>query len=285
MTVSDQLPPERRLPPRRRDEILRSVLGREESTRSGRHRVRWLAPIAVGAAAALIAAGAIALSDRDTGQPDGAPPAGQPADDAIPLDLGPLTRAEIVGVLPDVDRRHVDMFALPYTRRIDGPPGAADPVVVATYPRGDPSPPENGILVYWPDVTFQYRVPAPTAAQPIRGLEGELPVVDASPDDPPGYWKVAGVYRVAESVDRVEVRVGTPDGSEPWRVAEPHDGYVAWAAWFALADYEPGTELTVEWRAFDTDGDQIDPTLLPDQPYSFTVPGRVERDRRIHPEY
>ena len=55
-------------------------------------------------------------------------------------------------------------------------------------------------------------------------------------------------------------------------MAEPYNGFVFWAVWFALADYEPGTELTVEWRAYDTEGEQIDAALLPDQPQKVIVP-------------
>jgi hypothetical protein len=80
------------------------------------------------------------------------------------------------------------------------------------------------------------------------------------------------IYRAADTVDRVEVRVDTPGGSEPWRVAAPYSGYVFWATWFEQADYEPGTELTVEWRAYDSDGEPLDTELLPDQPRTITVP-------------
>jgi len=61
MTDTDRLPPERRLPPTVRDQILRSVLTGEEPDMTHRSRIRWIAPLAVGAAAALIAIGAVAV--------------------------------------------------------------------------------------------------------------------------------------------------------------------------------------------------------------------------------
>jgi hypothetical protein len=256
MTGTDHLPPERTLPPRRRDQILRSVLNGEEPTMSYRHRVRWIAPIAAAAAAALIAVGAVALSDSG-----GTPTASQTPVKTVPLDLGPMSEAEI-------QESRLGSMTLNYTRRIDGP---VEPitVLVATNKRGTPLF-DAGHLV---GIVEGGRMPTP--AHPIRRIDPDLaaaPVSDGVYRGTKKFWKVTGFYRVDDSVDRVEVRVGTPDGPEPWRVAEPHGGWVFFATWFKLSDYEPGTELTVRWRAYDKDGDRIDPDLMPDQPRTVTVP-------------
>jgi hypothetical protein len=264
MTGTDHLPPERRLPPRRRDQILRSVLNGEEPTMSYRHRVRWIAPIAAAAAAALIAVGAVALSDSG-----GTPTASQPSVKTVPLDLGPMSEAEI-------QESRLGSMTLNYTRRIDGP---IEPitVLVATNKRGTPLF-DAGQFV---GVVEGGKMPNP--AHPIRDIDPQFDqnpdvgdsaadVGDAIYDGTAEFWKITGFYRVDDSVDRVEVRVGTPDGPERWRVAEPHGGWVFWATWFDPADYEPGTELTVKWRAYDKDGDRIDPDLMPDQPRTVTVP-------------
>lgn len=269
MTDTDRLPPERRLPPPIRDQILRSVLTGEEPDMSSRSRIRWIAPLAVGAAAALIAIGAVALSDRDSEQPGGAPPAVEPTEQAVPLDLGQLTAAEVQeAVGPEIDENDL----IPYARRIAGPDQPVSAVVAIT---------NDTQTTYFEtgELAGDFEFPAPTAAHPVQGVDSPWgpDIADAVYRDLPGYWKLVGVYRVANTVDRVEVRVGTPGGPEPWRTAEPHGGYVFWAAWFKVADYKPGTELTVEWRAFDTDGNQIDPTVLPDQTQTVTVPGPADR--------
>lgn len=264
MKDTGHLPPERRLPSRRRDQILRSVLNGEEPTMSKQSRaVRWATPIAVAAAAALVAVGAVALTGGDGG---GTPSASQPADNnTVPLDLGPLTEAEVKA---EVGVDDLDDYTLRYTRRVDGPQQPI-PVVVVTVPDGQRDYFNVG------KVADIHQRTEPTPADPIQVPEPGFSTPeggDAVYGETPAFWKIAGVYRVADTVDRIEVRVGTSDGPEPWRVSPAHGGYVFWATWFKAAEYEPGTELTLEWRAYDTDGNAIDPELLPDQPRTVTVP-------------
>ena len=268
MSGTDLLPAERKLPTHRRDQILRSILSDEEPVRSTTRRARWIAPIAVASVAALVAVGAIALADRDAGAPSDSPPAVTTSDDAVPLDLGPLSQAEIGSELETfgIDASEpLDRYEFFFARRIDGPDGPI-PVIVMLTPHGP--------YVYKAGDLRGNSVPdAPTAQRPIRGMDMPLDLAQAVYTGTPDYWKAAGLYRVAESVDRVEVRVGTPGGPEPWRVATPHGGFVFWATWFETADYESGTELTLELRAFDADGEPIDPGLIPDPPRTITVPG------------
>jgi hypothetical protein len=257
---TDHLPPERRLPPRRRDQILRSVLNGEEPTMNGRRSIRWIAPIAAAVAAVLIAVGAVALIGGDN-KPT-------PATNVVSLDLRPLTGAELrrelrtLGVEPD------DLAAINYGRWMEGPHQQLR-FVVATLPGG------QRLLIKMGDLRSVEDKVAPTLTHPILRIEGlDRPRYLAKTvyDNTPRYWKVAAFYRVAHSVDRVEVRVGTPDGPEPWRSSPAHGGYVWWATWFKTADYESGTELTLKWRAYDTDGEPIDPDLMPHQPRTVTVP-------------
>jgi hypothetical protein len=268
MSGTDLVPAERKLPTHRRDQILRSILSDDEPVRSTTHRARWIAPIAVASVAALVAVGAITLADRDSGAPSDSPPTATTSDDAVPLDLGPLSQAELRSELETfgIDASEpLDGYEFFFTRRIDGPNGPI-PVIVMLTP--------SGTYVYKTGDLRGNDVPeAPTAQQPIRGMGMPLDHAQAMYTGTPGYWKAAGLYRVADSVDRVEVRVGTPGGPEPWRAATPHGGFVFWATWFETADYEPGTELTLELRAFDVDGEQIDPGLIPDPPRTITVPG------------
>ena len=266
MSGTDLLPAERKLPSHRRDQILRSILSDEEPARSTTRRARWIAPIAVASVAALVAVGAIVLTDSDAGTPSDSPPAATTTGDAVPLDLGPLSEAELRSELATfgIDASEpLDRYEFFFTRRIDGPDGPIPVIVMSTPP---------GPYVYKAGNLRGNDVPeAPTAEQPIRGMDMDPAQVIYT--GTPGYWKAAGLYRVAGSVDRVEVRVGTPGGPEPWRVATPHGGFVFWATWFETADYEPGTELTLELRAFDSDGEPIDPGLIPDPPQTITVPG------------
>ena len=289
MNGTDLLPPERTLPSDRRDQILRSVLSDEQPIRTPGRRVRWIAPIAVGVVAALVAVGAIVLADSDGGAPSNPPPATHGPN----LDLGPLSRAEIDAELsctgPSTSEALEGSEPL-YARRIDGPNG---PIPVFVMP---PMTRDQVYLVDMGRLTID-RVPAtPTEQRPIRRLIVPVEGIDLSGSDlrwykhlldprplglrvydgTPEYWKAAGLYRVADSVDRVEVRVGSPGGPEPWRVATPHNGFVFWATWIERADYEPGTELTLEVRAFDANGDPIHPELIPDRPQTITVRGPGE---------
>jgi hypothetical protein len=257
---TDHLPPERTLAPRRRDQILRSVLDGEEPTMNGRQSIRWIAPIAAAVAAVLIAVGAVALTGGDD-KPT-------PATNVVSLDLRPLTRAELreelrtFGVEPD------DLAAVNYTRWMDGPRQPL-PVIVATLPD------RQRLLIKMGDLRSVEDEVAPTPTHPILRIEGlDQPrhLAKTVYDRTSRYWKVAGFYRVARTVDRVEVRVGTPDGPEPWRSSPAHGGYVWWATWFKPADYESGTELTLKWRAYGTDGESIDSDLMPHQPRTVTVP-------------
>jgi hypothetical protein len=262
---TDHLPPERRLAPRRRDQILRSVLDGEEPTMNGRQSIRWIAPIAAAVAAVLIAVGAVALTGGDE-KPGDQPTT--PAGNTVSLDLRPLTWAELreelrtSGVEPD------DLAAINYRRWMDGPRQPL-PVIVATLPGG------QRVLIKMGDLRSVEDKVGPTPTHPILRIEGlDRPryLAKAVYDHTSRYWKVAGFYRVARTVDRVEIRVGTPDGPEPWRSSPVHGGYVWWATWFKPADYESGTELTLKWRAYDTDGERIDPDLMPHQPRTVTVP-------------
>jgi hypothetical protein len=287
MSGTHLLPPERTLPADRRDQILRSVLSDEKSIRTSGRRVRWIAPIAVGVVAGLVAVGAIVLADRDAGAPSNPPPATQDSN----LDLGPLSQAEI-----DAERtrcRSMNAFAFEgsevlFARRIDGPHGPM-PVIILS------KAPDQGYGLFG-DLFVDAVPPAPTAERPIRSLAASAPHRSSNPELPPSFYhlfdplpfarsiyyetpdylKAAGLYRVADSIDRVEVRLGSPGGPEPWRVATPHNGLVYWAAWVKRSDYERGTELTLEWRAFDANGDPIDPELMPDRPQTITVgdPGK-----------
>ncbi|HYJ66416.1 MAG TPA: hypothetical protein VEX15_02010 [Nocardioidaceae bacterium] len=269
MTGTDHLPPERELPPRRRDEILRSVLNGEESNVMGRQRIRWITPIAAAAAAALIAVGAVALTGGDDRTGGQRPPVSTtPADNTVSLDLRSLTRAELreelrtAGVEPDY------FSAIHYTRWMDGPRQSL-PFIVATLPD------RQRLFIKMGDLRSVEDKVTPTPTHPILRIEGlDRPryLAKAVYDHTSRYWKVAGFYRVARTVDRVEVRVGTPDGPEPWRSSPVHGGYVWWATWFKAADYESGAELTLKWRAYDTDGERINPDLMPHQPRTVTVP-------------
>jgi hypothetical protein len=268
MNDTDHLPPERKLPPPRRDEILRSVLDGEETDMNARQGVRWIAPLAAAAATVLIAVGAVALTNGD-GRSGGAPPSSEPSTTKVPLDLRALTDAELREELSTSGAEPEDFAALNYTRLMDGPRQSV-PVIIATLPD------RQRLFIKMGDVrSADPKGARPTPADPIlrfEPLDSPRQIANAVYDNTPRFWKVAGIYSVADNVARVEVRVGTPNGPEPWRVSPAHGGYVWWATWFKPADYEPGTELTLKWRAYDKDGERIDPDLMPHQPRTVTVP-------------
>jgi hypothetical protein len=282
MNGTNLLPPERTLPTNRRDQILRSVLSDEQPIRTPGRRVRWIAPIAVAVVAGLVAVGAIVLADSDGRAPSNPPPATHGSN----LDLGPLSQAEI-----DAERtrcRSLNDFAFVgsevlFARHIDGPTGPM-PVIITS------KPPDQQYFLLG-DLVVDAVLPAPTAQQPIRRLDASshpgfrhvfdpLPFARSIYYESPDYLKAAGLYRVADSIDRVEVRMGSPGGPEPWRVATPHNGLVYWATWVKRSVYERGTELTLEWRAFDANGDPIDPELMPNRPQTITV-GAPDEQRSV----
>jgi hypothetical protein len=262
MNHGPRVPPERTLPRRGREQILRSVLTGEEHDMPAelRRDRRWIAPLAAAAAVALIAVGAVALTNSGDGQQ----PAVQPDQRTVPLDRGPLSDTELMEMqLIDLPPANGPYYTFHYARHVDGPQGAV-PVALAS------SPASNFLVVAVDDTEGAPLVPpVPTADRPIVAVDWTS---EAAYPESSGYWIDGGFYRVADSVARVEVRLGTPDGPEPWRVAEPHGGYVYWAAWFEIAEYEPGTELKMEWRAYDTDGDPIDPELLPERSRTVRIP-------------
>lgn len=233
--------------------------------------------LAVGAVAAVLAATAVLPSsdDRSDDRPD---PAEQGRGKVVPLDHGPLpegNRRDYMLSLCSSDSRGQPRSedAIESARLLNGPLGLT-PVMLVSADRSLQA--VECAELAWAAVRGD-RLPTPTVDEPIRAVpvygRGAVARMVRT-----GYWITGGVYAVADTVDRVEVRVSGDGTGEPWRAATAHDGYVFWATWFNPDSYAKGERLRVQWRAFDSDGNQLDPALLPERSRVISAPGPMLPD-------
>lgn len=263
---------------------------------TGRRRKRRRTLLAAGGASTgiLAAAAATALvigGPVDRGESEQPPAAPSSLDSpksnekTEPLDLRALSEEELADqneLIQGLGNTQLqggitvkDLTMTSFTRMVDGPEGGR-PVVLALSPDGKVvfyhSSSGGGAKVAPAEPDSAH--PVTSLAEPIMSGPGEgqetLPSLD---EWSPEITYAHGIYRVAENVERVEVRLGSPNGPEPWRVSKPHDGYLYWAAWADPGDYDPGTTLELEWRAYDVDGNLIDEALLPHQPREVSLGG------------
>lgn len=236
--------------------------------RRRRRRVYAGSATALGVAVVAIAAMAIVPQARN-GEVAGTP-------DTVPLDRGPMSEAEAQAALaPGVPcTKNFEDQTIIYARKVDSMSGTA-PSVLATARRPDG-------LLYTCGTSWSFRGGVqPTGpldrGHPIESITNEGTITTTEDD----WLGESGFYWVDDSVERVETRVGTPGGSEPWRVSRPHNGVVFWSAWVDEGAYDADDEVWLQWRAYDTDGNRIDPSLMPDQPQLIDPTG----DNRVAAEY
>jgi hypothetical protein len=244
--------------------------GADDVVRVGRIRRRRRRVYAGSASAlgvAIVAILAMTLLPR-SGTGEGL---GEPA--TVPLDRGPMSEAEAQAALnciPDAEQLRT-IFA----RQVDSMWGTV-PAVLATVRRPDGKVYSCG--THWAFRGTGSLMRMPDHAHPIVSLTIEPGVASIE-----GAWGAqSGFFRVTDSVARVETRVGTPGGAEPWRVSTPYDGVVYWSAWLEEgAGYDADDEVWLRWRAFDTAGHRIDPALMPFQPELIDPTG----DNEVAAEY
>jgi len=242
--------------------------------------------LATGAVAAVLAAGAIVPTGDGGSEPNGpTDQRGQASGRTVPLYLGPLTDARTQRVLADC-AGHLDDEPSDYrvvlAGRYDADWRPVD-VVVATTTDG-----ARVIDCIGTRYANGYSVEAgafdelPTAPTPEP--DAEHPLVRLSPTESSFDCDVErnvrfstdGVWKAADSVDRVEVRVTEPGRRQPWRVAPVHDGFVYWSGWSETV-LEQDEVLRVAWRAYDTDGELIDADLMPVRSWQRPVPSETLR--------
>lgn len=197
---------------------------------------------------------------------------GEPA--TVPLDRGPMSEAEVwdaVGHTCPGEPGDLDTI---YARQVDSS-GGTTPAVLATGQRRD------GIVytcgTHWSVRGDGVVMRMPDRAHPIVPIASEGGTTSLEG----GWGSESGFFRVADSVARVETRVGTPGGSEPWRVSVPYDGVVYWSGWADEGAFDDDDEVWLQWRAFGTDGHRIAPALLPFQPELIDPTG----DNEVFAEY
>ncbi len=234
--------------------------------RRRRRRVYGGSATALGVAVVAIAAVAL-LQPSGPGQS-----LGEPA--TVPLDRGPMSEAEVWNAVAGMCPGEPDGLTTIYARQVDSSSGTV-PAVLATGQR------RNG-LVYTCGTHWAFRgkgsvMRMPDRAHPIVPIASDLATGSIE-----GAWGSEGGYlRVADSIARVETRVDTPGGSEPWRVSRPYDGVVYWSAWAEEGAFDADDEVWLRWRAFDTDGNRVDPALMPLQPQLIDPTG----DNEVAAEY
>jgi hypothetical protein len=238
-------------------EILRA--GR---SRRRRRRVYGGSATALGVAAMALTAWSVLPSSLD----DRSTPAtgGEELDTgAVLIDRGPMSQEEVMDEVEGICVDEVEELDTIYARWVDAFDHRQPAfMAVARQPDG----PAYTCGASW-GFRGTVRLPEVDAAHPIAPFASDEFVTSID-----GRWVAESeFYRVDESVARVEARVGTRGGSEPWRAAEIHDGIAFWSAWVEAGAYDADDEVWLQWRAYDTEGNLIDPDLLPDQP------------RRVHP--
>jgi hypothetical protein len=262
--------------------------------RRDRRRHRILAS-GGGTAVAAVTAGALVLgfgawrgSDGDQGT-DGPPVVGtdqrSAGGPAVPLDRGPLTEARTQQVLSEcVAQLQVgdpSDFDVDLARRYDDYWRAVDVVVASAH--------DGKHVIHCTGEHNVNGISVEASTLDNRSLGG-MPAPDPDADRPLVAYKpweygfsceqsvnvritTEGVWKAAETVDRVEIRVVEPGGRQPWRSSRVHDGFVYWSGWSEEV-LEGKDVLQVAWRAYDTDGNLIDADLMPLE----------SRQKRIDPE-
>jgi hypothetical protein len=235
-----------------------------------------------GTAVAAVTVGALVLGFGGWRDSDGSQGADEPpvvgtdkraaSHTAVPLDLGPLTEArtqQVLGeCLAELGGDDPAGYSVDLARRYDNYWRSVD-VVVASADDGT-----RVIECIGQRNANGYSVEAgafdelPTAPTPEP--DAEHPLVSFSPSESSFdceekvnvRFTTDGVWKAAESVGRVEVRVVEAGHRQPWRAASVHDGFVYWSGW-SEKTLEGNDVLRVEWRAYDTDGNLVDGDLLP----------------------
>jgi hypothetical protein len=255
---------------------------------TGRRYRRRRSLLAAGGstAVAAVAAGALVLAfgslrgadqDRGGGEPPVAGAGERPARETkVPMDLGPLSPSETERVLRTCARGFggADAYTAVFARRMDGLYGPT-PVVFAEDPSSDRTIAcDSGGGGYIAGV--KEVVNLPDAQHPIRAVDGHTGNWDCERKPRTGVrysMTETASFRVADNVDRVEVRVGTEDRPGVWRVSRPHHGFLYAGYWFHKP-FPPDATITLEYRAFDTDGNPIRSADL-DRVFDREMPSRV----------
>ena len=278
MTTPLTPPPERDLPPARRQQIRGAVLQAASPTRSPRRR-GWVLPLA--AAAAAVAALVLGLGLPRTGSapvvsnPTAAAPSlrqtpslttsssPEPTQAAAPrgvaTDRGPLTTAQTRDVVDrcrsDLDRTAgVDVLHFARRTAVDGD------VVLFTDSNGlSLLCTKSGSSTYDGDGSKTRSLPAPTGRRPlVRILNPGLAL--GGDEDGNIYGSTGTAYRVASSVVSLQMRISIDGHTSPWFEAAIHDGYAYAAASIKFTTSKSlgrQPDYTIQDRAYNSAGDQL----------------------------
>jgi len=233
--------------------------------RRRRRRVYGGAATVLSAVVAIVALALLVQSGRGQSL-------GEPA--TVPLDRGPMSAAEVWDAVGHACPGGPGELDTIYARHVDSSGGTA-PAVLATGQRRDG-------VVYTCGTDWAARGEGPVLRMPDRAHPIVPIAIEPGTMSLESAWgSESGFFRVADSVASVETRVGSPGGSEPWRVSVPYDGVVFWSAWADEGAFDDDDEVWLQWRAFDTDGHRIAPALLPFQPELIDPTG----DNEVAAEY
>jgi len=279
MTTPLMPPPERDLPPARRQQIRSAVLRTASPTRSPRRR-GWVLPLAAAAAAA-VAALVLGLSLPRMGSapvvsnPTAAVPSlrrapsptktssPEPTRAAVPrgvaTDRGPLTTAQTRKVVDrcrgDLDRiAGVDVLHFARRTAVDGD------VVLFTDSHGlSLLCKKSGSSTYDGDGSKTGSLPAPSGQRPlVRILDPGLAL--GGDEDGNIYGSTGTAYRVAPSVVSLQMRISIEGHTSPWFEASIHGGYAYAAASIKFTTSRSlgrRPDYTVQDRAYNSAGDQL----------------------------
>lgn len=275
-------PPDRDLPPVRRQQIRVAVLQSASSTRSSQRR-RWVFPLAAAMAAAAVTALVLGLGLPRTGSapvvanptaavpspsrtpspvtspsPGPTPPATAPR--AVVTDRGPLTTAQTRKVIDrcrDDLSRAAGVETLHFARRtaIDGD------VVMFTDTNGmSLLCTKSGSSAYDGEGSKTASLEAPTGQRPlVRIMNPGLAL--GGDEDGNIYGSTGAAYRVAPSVASLQMRISIDGHTSPWFEAAIHDGYAYAAASIKFKKSGPldqRPDYTIQDRAYNSAGEQLE---------------------------
>lgn len=262
------------LDPARRDAILADVLAEGAVRRTPRHR--WLVPVAAAAAVGVVAVGGVALIDRGN-EPTGASVAPSERTSASPTRdrQAPRERVEpfVLGPLAAADARQVlDRCLRPYgyepaafdvllAQRVDTLWGPQDAVIAEDPVSGTQffCSPDQMSMIAGPSSKSVVRVP--DAAHPLTPSDVGGTSSSTGPGGTTRHLFTDVGFRVSDRVARVEMRVGTAEEPGTWHSSTPQGGFVYVGAWIETAT-PAGTDMYVETRAYDVDGQLVASDLL-----------------------
>lgn len=239
---------------------------------TSRRRVGAVAASVVAVAAVVTGAAALA---RDGSEPDASPRTSPPAaqeEPRVDLDLGPVADADVTACLSGgfaPDAGSVDVLYGVQQRSADG----SAPVLLLRNASGE----LRLCDVAGPDSPAQLPLPEATSDEPVAFLTNGRKAWSCDGATVDGYTSSTWLT-VGPAVATVQERFWVDGVPGPWFSSEAQDGYAHLQTWLD-GPLPQGTELGVQHRVLDADGEPVAQSALPTG--TQLLPGCTDGDVQI----